>query len=95
MSKVLEQKQQRLKQKDLVFRVLRMFSEELERIHASSIWDIEISSTQIIENLKRQYVTLTIKPSIGYGHNSNATRKIPISSYLQKSIHPKGLLPSG
>ncbi len=54
MSKVLEQKQQRLKQKDLVFRVLRMFSEELERIHASSIWDIEISSTQIIENLKRQ-----------------------------------------
>ncbi len=54
MSKVLEQKQQRLKQKDLVFRVLRMFSEELERIHASSIWDIEISSTQIIGNLKRQ-----------------------------------------
>lgn len=55
MSTTFDGKRQRLKQKELVFRVLRMFSEELQRIHASSIWDISLSSSQIIENLKRQY----------------------------------------
>ncbi len=49
-----EEKQQRLKQKDLVLKVLRMFSEELEQGTVESIWDVQLSSSQIIAKLRQQ-----------------------------------------
>jgi DeoR/GlpR family transcriptional regulator of sugar metabolism len=45
-------KQLRLKQKDLVLNILRMFSEELEKEEVKTIWEVSLSSSQIIQNLK-------------------------------------------
>jgi len=55
MSTPLDQKKLRLKQKDLVFNVLRLFSLELDKNQGKSIWDVALSSSQIIEYLKERY----------------------------------------
>ncbi|WP_320129680.1 hypothetical protein [uncultured Sphaerochaeta sp.] len=47
-------KQLRLKQKELVFTILRMFSEELEKEEVKNIWEVSLSSSQIIQNLKER-----------------------------------------
>lgn len=48
------QKKHRLKQKDLVINVFSLFSEEYEQSGAKSIWDIEISDSQIIQYLQKR-----------------------------------------
>ncbi len=55
MSSPFDQKKLRLKQKDLVFNVLHLFSLELEKNQVKSIWDVVLSSSQIIEYLKERY----------------------------------------
>ncbi|HKL57903.1 MAG TPA: hypothetical protein VJ854_05830 [Sphaerochaeta sp.] len=55
MTTLADQKKLRLKQKDLVFNVLRLFSVELEKKQVPSIWDVALSSSQIVDYLKERY----------------------------------------
>lgn len=55
MSTLTDQKKLRLKQKDLVFNVLRLFSLEWEKRQVKSIWEVDLSSSQIVEYLKERY----------------------------------------
>ncbi len=55
MSTAFGQKKLRLKQKDLVFNVLRLFSLALYENQVKSIWEVALSSSQIIEYLKERF----------------------------------------
>ena len=55
MSILADHTKHRLKQKDLVFNVLRLFSLELDKKQVKSIWEISLSSSQIVEYLKERY----------------------------------------